>query len=111
MSWTVLLHPLAKKELAALTVQEKGAVDNAMKKLEALGPDLGYPHSSAVQASDRIRELRPRSGRSQWRAFYRRIGDVFLVGAVGPEAQVDPRKFDKAVRAAEKRINDVEANS
>ena len=111
MSWTVLVHPLAKKELAALTTQEKGAVDNAMKKLEAIGPALGHPYSSAVQSSDRIRELRPRAGRSPWRAFYRRIDDVFLVGSVGPEAQVDSRLFNKAVRAAEKRINEVEKNS
>ena len=108
MKWTVLVHPQAKKELAALPNQEKVAVDNAMKKLEALGPDLGYPYSSSVQAADAIRELRPRAGRSRWRAFYRRIDDVFLVGSIGPEAQVDSRKFNKAVRAAEQRINDVE---
>lgn len=83
MTWTVLVHPQAKKKLAALPTQEKVAVDNAMKKLEALGPDLSYPYSSAVQWADAIRELRPRSGRSPWRAFYRRIDDVFLVGAIG----------------------------
>lgn len=112
MKWTVVVHPQAKKELAALPNQEKVAVDNAMKKLEALGPDLGYPYLSAVQAAaDAIRELRPRAGRSPWRVFYRRIGEVFLVGSIGPEAQVDSRKFNKAVRAAEQRINDVEEES
>ena len=86
-------------------------MDNALKKLEALGPELGYPYSSAVQQSDAIRELRPRAGRSPWRAFYRRIGDVFLVGSIGAEAQVDARKFNKAVKAATERINEVEDES
>lgn len=58
------MHPLAQKELGLLPTQEKAAVDNAMKKLEALGPELGYPYSSAVQAADAVRELRPRAGSS-----------------------------------------------
>lgn len=58
------MHPQAVKELAKLPNQEKVAMDNALKKLEALGPELGYPYSSAVQQSDAIRELRP-SCRSQ----------------------------------------------
>lgn len=53
----------------------------------------------------------PRAGRSPWRAFYRRIGDVFLVGSIGAEAQVDARKFNKAVKAATERINEVKDES
>jgi hypothetical protein len=111
MSWTVLVHPQAVNELAKLPNQEKVAMDNALKKLEALGPKLGYPYSSAVQQSDAIREVRPRAGRSPWRAFYRRIGDVFLVDSFGAEAKVDARKFNRAVKAAEQRINEMEDES
>jgi hypothetical protein len=50
---------------------EKAALINAEAKLAALGPGLPYPHSSAVQGADRLRELRPRGGRSPWRALYR----------------------------------------
>jgi hypothetical protein len=64
-------------------VAERAAVLNAAQKLEALGPDLGYPHSSAVRDADRIRELRPRAGRSPWRGFYRRLGNVFVLAAIG----------------------------
>jgi hypothetical protein len=39
------------------------------------------PHSSAVRGADRHRELRSRGGRSSWRAFYRRLSDVFVVAA------------------------------
>jgi putative component of toxin-antitoxin plasmid stabilization module len=62
-----------------------------------------------VQGADRLRELRPRAGRSPWRAFYRQMGDViFVVGAVGPEAAVKPRDFARAIRVAEERLNEIE---
>jgi hypothetical protein len=107
--WTVLVHPDAIGELAALPPPEQVAVDNAMKKLQALGPTLPFPHSSALKDTDRLRELRPRAGRSPWRAFYRQMGDViFVVGAIGPEAAVKPRNFIRAIRIAEERLNKIE---
>ena len=81
---------------------------NAVEKLQALGPQLPYPHQSNVEGAERLRELRPRAGRSPWRAFYRRFGDVFVIGAVGPEAQVDKRKFARAVDEAIARLDEVE---
>jgi len=108
MSWTVVLLPQAEAELGQLPATERVAILNAAKKLEALGPDLGYPHSSAVRDADRVRELRPRGGRSPCRAFYRRHGDVFVVAAVGPEAEADPRRFKRAVAATEERLEGVE---
>jgi hypothetical protein len=110
MLWTVYLLPQAEAELQLLPLAERAAVLNAAKKLEALGPDLGYPHSSAVRDADRLRELRPRGGRSAWRAFYRRFGDGFVVAAVGSEAEADPRGFKRAVAAAEARMEGVERN-
>lgn len=109
VTWTVLVHPDAKIELAALPQQEIAAIDNAMKKLEALGPNLPFPHSSAVKDADRLREVRPRAGNSPWRAFYRQTGEVlFVVGAIGPEANVKPRDFTRAIRLAEDRLNKIE---
>ncbi len=81
---------------------------NAETKLRALGPQLPYPHSSAVQGADRLRELRPRGGRSPWRALYRQIGDEFVIAAVGPEAQVDRQGFVAACRHAEERMDQME---
>jgi hypothetical protein len=108
MPWTVSLHPLAEAELRRIPAAERVAVLNAAEKLEALGPGLRYPHSSAVRDADRLRELRPRAGRSPWRGFYRRFGDVFVLAAVGPEAEADPRGFKRAVLAAEERLAEVE---
>ncbi len=81
---------------------------NADAKLSAYGPRLGYPHTSAVRGARLLRELRPRAGRSPYRALYRRIGDTFVVAAVGPEAMTDPRGFDRAVRLALIRLETVE---
>ena len=100
----VLTHAAAAEEYRNLPEHEQDAMDNAIAKLQALGEQLGYPHSSAVRGTDRLRELRPRAGRSRWRAFYRRIGEVMVIGAFGPEARVDPRGFQAAVQRAAARL-------
>ena len=112
--WEVRYHPAAEDERKELPIKERTALANAVEKLQRLGPGLPYPHQSNVegvkrgQRSSSLRELRPRAGRSPWRAFYRRFGDVFVIGAVGPEAQVDKRKFNRAVDEAIARLDEVE---
>lgn len=95
----------ARREFHALPQAEKAALRNAVGKLEHAGEVLAYPHSSQVRNATNLRELRPRAGRSPWRAFYRRIGDEIVIGAFGPEAQADPLGFERAVRAAEERLD------
>ncbi|MFY1618450.1 type II toxin-antitoxin system RelE/ParE family toxin [Micromonospora sp. WMMD736] len=108
MPWLVLYHPEAIVELDALPAVERAAIGHAVEKLESLGPNLGYPHSSSVRSAVNLRELRPRGGRSRWRAFYSGVGRVFVIGAVGPEANVHRRGFARAVAAAQERLKDVE---
>ena len=68
-------------------------------------PDNGYD----VRGADRLRELRPRGGRSPWRALYRRVGsDRFVLAAIAPEAQVDHRRFERAVAQAVARLGELE---
>ena len=105
--WAVVYLPKAERERFALPANERAALINADHKLAAFGPQLGYPHSSAVRGVTGLRELRPRGGRSAWRALYRRVGDVFVVAAVCPEAQVDPRKFQRACEQALDRLTEV----
>jgi|SRR5215469_5203075 len=107
--WTVAYLPAAEQERAALPKAERAALINADAKLGVYGPQLGYPHTSAVREADRLRELRPRAGRSSWRVLYRQVGEVFVVAAIGPEAQSDPRGFKRAVRRALVRLGDMEA--
>jgi hypothetical protein len=104
----VELHPAADKEFRALPSGERDAMQNAFEKLEVYGDRLPFPHSSKVMGAADLRELRPRAGRSPWRAFYRRIGETLVVGAIGPEAHVDLHGFRRALRAAEERLAQVE---
>jgi hypothetical protein len=106
--WIVVYHPEAEMEYHALSTADRNAVDNAVRKLEMYGPTLPYPHQSAVKSSESIRELRPRGGRSRVRPLYRRFTDTFVIGAVAPEAQVNPRLFDRAVRSATTRFAEIE---
>jgi|SRR5882724_10536684 len=108
MAWTVLVHPDAEEEINDLPSGERVAVDTAIDKLRAIGASLIFPHSSNVQTADNLRELRPRQGRCRWRAFYRQIGDSFVIGSIGPEAGVDPRGFRRSVIVAEKRLDELE---
>ena len=65
MALTVDWDEGALAELRGLPVAERGAVMNAIAKLEAFGDQLGWPHTSQVKGSRfGIRELRPRAGRS-----------------------------------------------
>jgi hypothetical protein len=107
--WTVRLIDPADTEFQALPRQEKAAMTHAMEKLEALGPHLPFPHSGDVRGARGLRELRPRAGHSPWRAFYRRIGEEMVIGAIGPEAEVNPAGFTRAVQDAQQRLGDFEA--
>jgi hypothetical protein len=106
--WSVVYLPEAERERSALPPAEIAAMINVDTKLRVLGPALGYPHSSAVRDAPGLRELRPRGGRSPWRALYRQVGDRFVVAAVGPEAQVDLQGFRRSCRTALKRLAAVE---
>jgi len=81
--WVVAYLPEAEQERAVLPKAERAALINADAKLGAYGPQLGYPHTSAVRDADRLRELRPRAGRSAWRALYRQVGRCSSWGRSG----------------------------
>ncbi|MET7707111.1 type II toxin-antitoxin system RelE/ParE family toxin [Micromonospora sp. NPDC005413] len=102
------ITPRPLTELQAIPAIEQAAIGHAVEKLECLGLNLGYPHSSNIRTADNLRELRPRGGRSWWRVFYARVGEAFVVGAIGPVNSVSQRDFKRAVTVAERRIKDVE---
>lgn len=106
--WTVAYLPDATREREALPARERQALYNATAKLQAIGPALGYPHTSAVQGASQLRELRPRTGRSPWRALYRPAGNRFVIAAIAPEAQHDLKGFTRACAAAAKRLSELE---
>ena len=110
--YEVLWHPAADAERAAIPdASERTAIQHAREKLEAVGPQLGAPHTSAIRGEDGagLRELRPRAGRSRWRPIYRRVQPgTFVILAVAPEAQIDKRGFDEMVRNAQRRFEELE---
>lgn len=74
-----------------------------VRKLEAKGVALGFPHCSAVQgASEPLRELRPRQGRSPLRPIYafdlRR--DAVLI--IGGNKAGNPHFYRRLVPVAER---------
>ena len=93
--WQVVYHPDVEAELARLPAGERAAMLHAVEKLEAVGPALPFPHQSNIQGATGLRELRPRAGRSPWRGFYAPIRESFVISAIGPEANVDPRGFKR----------------
>ena len=105
--WEVRWLVEAEHERDRLATGERVALDRAVRKLATLGPQLPFPHQSSVRQGHRLRELRPRAGRSQWRALYRRIGDVFVIGSVCSEAHVDSPAFARGVASAIKRLEEV----
>lgn len=109
---TVLVLPEAAEERRMLPAAEQVALDRAFDKLRSAGVTLPFPHQSQIKGAQDLRELRPRAGRSRWRAFYRRTGqDTFVVAALGPEAAVDPGGFKRAVAAAEVRLTALQGSS
>ena len=106
----VLRHCELQIELGVLMRTDPGeatAVENALHKLEAEGPMLPFPWSSAVRSPPLkgLRELRPRAGHSRVRILYVRHGERFIMLALAPEAEGDPRRFRRAAQLAAKRFH------
>lgn len=106
--WEVRYLPEAELERDKLPPREKAALYNAAQKLEHIGPDLGYPHTSDVRSFPGLRELRPRQGRSPWRAFFGQHGEMLVIAAVGPEAEHDARGFRRSCEGAAARLAELE---
>jgi hypothetical protein len=87
-SWpyAVIYDPDAVVEIvtAVKSKEELRAILNAVAKLRELGERLDPPHMKPLQgvAATALRELRPRQGRSDWRALYRRYGPIYVILAV-----------------------------
>lgn len=102
--WRVVYLPEAEQERDKLPGNERAALYNAVRKLQSIGPALGYPHTSAVRGMPGLRELRPRRGNSPWRGLYCQVGETFVIASVGPEADHDPQGFRRACTAAQTRL-------
>jgi hypothetical protein len=109
LSYRVVYHTEVRAERSQLPANERVAMNNAVEKLELFGPDLPAPHQSNVEGARNLRELRPRAGRSPWRALYRRVtADTFVIAAIAPDAEVSRRRFNQAARLPLARLDGIE---
>ena len=92
----------AINELERLPVRERVAIMNAVEKLEALGPNLRFPHVSAVLGFPGVYELRPQAGRSRHRPLFAKFANGYVILAVAPEARANRRGFLSVVNQAVK---------
>jgi hypothetical protein len=110
----VLYLAQAEAELNSIEDRkERVAIVNAVEKLKQLGPRLPYPHSSQVKGEHGrgLRELRPRAGRSPWRALYRQVtADTFVIAAIVPEAEKSERLFQRGAKDAQGRLSQLEVD-
>ena len=98
----VVYDPDAVAELATAvkSKEELRAIFNAVEKLRALGERLCPPHMKPLQgeSASALRELRPRQGRSDWRALYCRHRSAYVILAVDRH-----RNFEALVARAQER--------
>jgi hypothetical protein len=102
----VIYDPDAVAEpLTMKSREEHRAILHAVLKLRELGELLGPPHIKPLKgaAAATLLELRPRQGRSDWRAIYRRAGAFYVILAVDrhknfaalvERAQVRSQRYD-----------------
>jgi hypothetical protein len=88
----VIYDPDAVHELVTLVKSREAhrSLNNAVLKLRDLGERLEPPHMKPLQgnAASGLRELRPKQGRSDWRAIYRRAESVYVILAVDRHANL-----------------------
>jgi hypothetical protein len=106
--YTVIYDVDAVGELMS-AVKSKDAnrsIINAVFKLREMGERLEPPHMKPLQgaAASGLRELRPKQGRSDWRAIYRRAGSVYVILAVDRHAN-----FESLIARAAKRARRYDA--
>jgi hypothetical protein len=101
--YTVIYDVDAVSELV-IAVKSKDAnrsIVNAVLKLCEMGERLEPPHMKPLRgtAASGLRELRPKQGRSDWRAIYRRAGSIYVILAVGRHANFETLMARAAERA------------
>lgn len=103
MATTVLATGVFREWLGQQTEQIQDQVDAVVKALELKGVLLGFPLSSELKGSAKLRELRPAAGASAARVLYafdQNRAAVLLCGAL----KTDPKMYEGAVATAEREL-------
>lgn len=103
MPTVVLATRIFREWLGQQTEQIQDQVDAVVKALEVKGVLLGFPLSSEIKGSAKVRELRPAAGASAARAFYafdQNRAAVLLCGGL----KTDPKMYESAIATAEREL-------
>lgn len=89
---------------AGLTQAEQESIDASVRLLEARGPDLGYPHTSAVARSrhSHMRELRVQHGGRPYRLLYAFDPRRCAILLIGGDKSGDARWYEVHVPIADR---------
>lgn len=72
--------------------------------LSQTGAQITEPHAKKVRIANKLYELRPGGGKILARPLYARVEEsTFVVLAIAPEADEDPKGFETAVERARER--------
>lgn len=108
MQWTVILHPEFDKWLQKLDINEKKAIAEAARVLQAFGPTLGRPWVDHVKDSNlsNLKELRVRSTGQPIRVLF--AFDPWTKGVllVGGNKAGDCKWYKKNIPIAEQRFSE-----
>lgn len=98
MTWKILASDEFEKWLLALPASGQKAVDFSVRLLEAKGPTLDHPYSSAIKGSkiSGMRELRMKIGGQPCRVFYvfdEKRRAILLIGGIKTDNKLWYKKY------------------
>ena len=103
MTWDVEVTDEFGIWFAGLGDTDQDAIDFTVDLLMAQGPRLGFPHTSAINASrhSRMRELRVQSGGHPLRVFYAFDPRRSAILLIGGDKTGDDRFYDRMIPIAD----------
>jgi hypothetical protein len=104
MSWIVLATDVFGGWFASLSEPEKEDVIAAVDLLKALGPRLGFPHTSKIVGSRhaKMRELRIQHAGRPFRVLYAFDPDRAAILLAGGDKTGDGRWYDRMIPVADR---------
>ena len=106
--WEVEFTDEFKRWWDTLTWKEQAVIDSCVSLLEAFGPSLPFPYSTAVKQSrhGNMRELRSQYAGKPLRTFYAFDPHRTAILLIGGNKTGDDRFYDVMVPKADKIYND-----
>ena len=108
MVWEVEYTEEFREWWIELTLSQQDAVESKVDLLGRHGPNLGFPHTSAIHGSrhSHMRELRIPSGRGQIRVFYAMDPRRTSILLIGGDKTGNDRFYEEYIPIADRLYDD-----